>query len=322
VKHRAFEEKTTEFVRNHRLFEPEDNVLVACSGGPDSVALLLVLNNLSDLLKISISVVHINHNLRFESENDAEFTKNLAVKLGLPFFLSKIDIKKSGNLEENARDSRHMAIQSILVESKMDVIALGHTASDRAETVLHNLARGSGMAGVGTMQPKSGNIVRPLLFATRNEVIDYLKHNDQIFVTDATNANIDFSRNRIRHHIISELEQIFPQTQANIARFAQISSEESDFLDEIAKQRITEFFDGNKISISKFKLLPKVMMRRSIRLICLDDYSPSLSTIDDAIKFILESEPGKQLCVSKLTFSKVSKDYIEIKPLRDKHRSI
>ena len=144
MRQRAFEEKTTEFVRTHDLLKTGDKVLVGCSGGPDSVALLLVLNNLSSLFKISISVVHINHCLRPRSDNDAEFTKNISQTLELPFFLRKVDVKKSGNIEDNARISRHEAIQSILLDLGLSVIALGHTASDRAETVLHNLARGSG----------------------------------------------------------------------------------------------------------------------------------------------------------------------------------
>ena len=93
-------------------------------------------------------------------------------------------------------------------------------------------------------------------------------------------------------------------------------------MDELAKYQLADVFDGKKILISRFSKLPKVLKRRLIRILCLEDYSPSLSAVDDTIEFILESEPGRELTISKLTFCKHSKDFVEIKPLRSKHRSV
>lgn len=305
------------FVTWHCLVDKNDNVLVACSGGPDSVALIHALKSQKDLLKINLVIAHVNHNFRQNSQNDALFVENLAKKLGLSFLCKSVVVESDGNLEDNARKVRHESLNEMAIETRCSKIALGHTSSDKAETVLHNIARGAGTKGFSSLRPTNCNLIRPILFASRKDILDYLNEIDQDYITDETNANTAFSRNRIRHNVIPELEHIFPQASRNIARLSSIIEEESKFLNELAKKDlekyVTEAVDGRILSITLFAKLHFVLQRRILLLLCEDEYL-SLSHLDDLIKFILYSEPNKKAHLGVKTFVKVDKHRLQIMP--------
>lgn len=305
------------FVARHSLVDKNEQILVACSGGPDSVALVCALEFQKDLLKISLYIAHINHNLRANSQNDAIFVENLAKKLSLPFLCRSVLVQNIGNLEDNARKARHKGLNEMAMEAGCKSIALGHTSSDKAETVLHNIARGAGTKGFSSLRPRNGSIIRPILFASRKDVLDYLGEAGQDYVTDETNLDTIFSRNRIRHNVIPELEQIFPQASRNIARLSGIIEEESEFLNELAKQGmeecVMEAVQGKMLSIPIFNKLHFVLKRRILLLLCEDEYL-SLSHLDDLIKFILHSEPNKKAHLGVKTFVKVDKHRLQILP--------
>lgn len=305
------------FATRHNLALENENILVACSGGPDSVALLHALKSQKDLLKINIFVAHVNHNLRANSQNDALFVESLAKRLGLPFLCKSVTVESVGNVEDNARKVRHQSLNEMATEARCSKIALGHTSSDKAETVLHNIARGAGTKGFSSLRPSNGNIIRPILFASRKDVLDYLGEIGQDYITDETNADTAYSRNRIRHNVIPELEQIFPQASRNIARLSGIIEEESEFLNELAKESmercIIEAVEGRMLSIPVFAKLHFVLQRRLLLLLCQDEYL-SLSHLDDLIKFILHSEPNKRACLGVKTFVKVDKHRLQILP--------
>ncbi len=316
---RAFEQKIVKFARANSMLEGGDVVLVGCSGGPDSVALLTCLVNLQELFHIGLAALHVNHGLREFALRDQEFARDLCKRLGVKFHVKKVIVPEGpGSLEEKAREQRHLAYNEVANEIGAARIALAHTASDRAETVLHNLARGTGLFGVGTMKPISGKIIRPLLFATRQEVLEYLFLANQDYVVDETNMDVVFSRNRIRLNVVPELEAIFPLAVRNISRFAQIASDESEFLDHAAKEAAAKCVkDAEELFVldgRKFAKMDKVIRRRVLRLIAGD--KESLSAIDDLDSFIGSGEGGKSVVVANWEFTKAKGGQIHIKTLR------
>lgn len=314
---RSFESFLVKYARNKELFHKDERVLAACSGGPDSVAMLCALKSQKNLLEIDLSVAHVDHNLRANSNNDAVFVDNLSKRLDLPFICRSVKVESAGNLENNARMARHYALNQIALELGCTLIALGHTSSDKAETILHNIARGAGTNGFSSLRPRNGNLVRPILFASRTDVLSYLEEIEQEFVTDETNEDNKFSRNRIRHNVIPELEQVFPQASRNIARLSSIIEEESEFLNELAKEGIekcvTNAVEGRMLSVVHFSKLHFVLQRRVLLLLCNDEYL-SLNHLDDLIKFILHSEPNKKAYLGVKTFVKVNKHRLQILP--------
>ncbi len=208
-------------IRRLRMISPGETVLVAVSGGADSVCLLSVLTNLG----FEIGVAHFNHGLRDEaSEEDECFVRSLALELGLGFFRQSGKPNLGpGNLEEEARLARRTFLARVAREEGFAKIALAHSRDDRTETVLLNLLRGSGSEGLVSMKAVSGNTIRPLIEATRKEIETYLNSVGQSWRTDETNTDLTFARNRIRHVVLPALESEFnPKLRVALARTVEI----------------------------------------------------------------------------------------------------
>src|SRR5262245_45824954 len=214
------------FIHSHRLLVPGDRVLVAVSGGPDSVALLHILYELREELGLRLEVAHLQHGIRgVEAQEDARFVAELAEKLGLPLHLKEIDLPRmrsaagKGNLETLARVERYRFFATVARERKLGKIATAHTRDDQAETVLMWLLRGSGLKGLGGMpllHPLDGAnaepagrllVVRPLLYISRAEIEVYLKEKDLTFRLDRSNQDPSFLRNWIRLKLIPQLKE-------------------------------------------------------------------------------------------------------------------
>lgn len=198
------------------MFRKGDSVLVGFSGGKDSVVLLHALNSLASFYGITLTALHVNHNIRGdEAMHDQQFCKEFCEKNNIPFVCASVDaVTFSENnkvgLEEGARILRYDAFYNTCRELGISKIATAHTASDNLETVLFNLARGSASTGMKGIPPVRDNIVRPLIYCTTDEVIEYAQCLGLTFVTDSTNADTDYSRNHIRHSIVPLLKNINP----------------------------------------------------------------------------------------------------------------
>lgn len=207
-----FLRKAEKYITDKALIQSGDKIVMGVSGGADSVALLLLLNSLSEKFSLSLYVVHINHCLRPEAEDEAAYVEKLCADWNIPFYLRKVDIKalsqdlKIGT-EDAGRKARYEAFEDVLREVGADKIAVAHNCNDRAETMLFNLARGTGIKGLISIPPKRDNIVRPLLFATRQEIEEFLNREGVRFCTDASNLTDDYARNRIRNNILPMLEE-------------------------------------------------------------------------------------------------------------------
>ncbi len=221
------EQKVNAFVREMRLFGKTDKVLVALSGGADSVALLRVLLHLG----YRCEAAHCNFHLRGEeSMRDEAFVVSLTEKLGVRLYRTDFDTEayaaaKGISIEMAARDLRYEWFGNLREEIGAEVIAVAHHRNDSVETLLLNLVRGTGINGLRGIRAVNGRVVRPLLCVDRNEILSYLERLGQDFVTDSTNLQDNFTRNKIRHQVIPVLETINPSAVEAMADTAARLSE-------------------------------------------------------------------------------------------------
>lgn len=258
-------EEVLQYMTQYHMVEPGDVVITGVSGGADSVCLLLVLQKLAAELSISIEAVHINHGIRTEAAGDAEFVRRLCEDRGIPFHLVCADVETQAkqekmSTEEMGRKIRYEAFRQILGERK-GRIAVAHNSNDRAETMLFHLFRGTGLAGVCGIRPVQGEIIRPLLFLERKEIEQWLQEQEISFCTDATNLGDDYTRNRIRHHILSYAEaEIVHGATANMNRAAKQLQEADEYVMRqtlAAVKRCCVFTEHPKAASVKLSLLQK-----------------------------------------------------------------
>ena len=260
-------------IERHRMFTPGDRVAVAVSGGADSVCLLHVLRNLALRWNLTLSVLHINHNLRGDaSRADADFVRSLAAALDLPFTLHGLDLATSpGNLEQSARNARLAFFHEGLARGLATRIALGHTRSDQAETVLFRFLRGSGATGLVAIRPVTDRgIVRPLIEIERPEIVAFLQERGIAWREDATNATLDFARNRIRHQLLPQLAREWnPALAETLAHTADLSLAEEAYwqgeMERLAKRHLTRQGPAILVSASALAALPLAAARRLVR---------------------------------------------------------
>ena len=243
-------------LQKYKMVSPREKILVACSGGADSVALLLILNELAPLLKIRLTVLHFDHGLRKESAQDLKFVKGLARRRRLPFYSArrkKVEplLKKNLSPEEAAREARYLFFKTIAKKTGVRKIALGHHRDDQAETVLMRLIQGTGLRGLQGMRPvmkKDGLIlVRPLMEVGRAELREFLKGRSISFRKDPTNRSPRFLRNRIRHRLLPLMEREFnPRIRESLIRLARTTLAESQGLDVWTRKNWRTFIRSRK----------------------------------------------------------------------------
>ncbi len=231
--------KVLSTISSHFMVDKGDRVLVAVSGGVDSVVMLDILCKLAPQYQLELVLAHLDHQLRGEaSRHDALFVKQLASKRGLKLVSSAIDVsavarKQRLGVEEAARMVRLGFLRNTASDVKAARIAIGHTANDLAETVLFNLIRGAGMKGIAGIRPVSLPVIRPLIEVTRAEIVSYANRNDLSWRYDHSNADTRFTRNRIRHEIIPIMETLNPRFIKAISRMAEIVRDENQTLHDL-----------------------------------------------------------------------------------------
>ncbi|MEN6356740.1 MAG: tRNA lysidine(34) synthetase TilS [Armatimonadota bacterium] len=258
--------------KHHHMFDKGDKVLVAVSGGPDSIALLHSLHTRSEEFGISLHVAHLNHGIRGEaSDLDEQFVKEFAYKLGLNCTTKRVDIPSIKTqmqtcLEDVARVVRYKFLQDTAAMLDADKIAVGHNADDRAESVLFNIIRGAGIDGISSIKPIRGNIVRPLLHTTRREIEEYIKEHTLPFRVDETNMDTVYSRNRIRHELLPLLESGYnSQIRSALVRLADIASDTNDFIARSADNIKVGLVYRDAWDVDLFAELPVAIQRQILR---------------------------------------------------------
>jgi tRNA(Ile)-lysidine synthase len=222
-------------------------VLVAVSGGSDSVALTHLLRELAPNGGFSLAgLAHFNHHLRPTADRDEQFCRALATRVDLPIAVGDVNVGDYAaaerlSVEEAARRARYAFLHRTAADRGADRIAVGHTRDDQAETFLLKLIRGAGLTGLGGIYPRRGVLVRPLLEVSRVDLREYLAARGESWVDDESNADLTNPRNRIRHRVVPELDAAYGgPTSASIARTAGLAREDGTWLDELADTRYQE----------------------------------------------------------------------------------
>ena len=258
-------------VKAFDLIRPNDHVLCAVSGGADSVAMLHLLLTLLKLQGCLITAAHINHLLRGEeSTRDELFVRELCDTLGVPLEVFHIDVAARANtckesIELAARKVRYEALRQAAEKHACNKIATAHTASDTLETMLFHLCRGTGSTGLCGIPPKRGEIIRPLIRATRESVLAYLSENGLTYVEDSTNASLSYTRNRLRHKVVPELLLCNPRAAEAAERAAERMREDEAYWNETISELLAENEDLVSYDCNALLSLPAAIQGRLLQ---------------------------------------------------------
>ena len=304
------------FVDEQRLFSKDDRILLALSGGVDSVVLAELLLELG----YTFSAAHCNFHLRGEESNrDAEFVIKWAERKKVKLFVQDFDTyaymqEKGISLEMAARELRYSWFENLMQENQIDYLLTAHHADDSAETFFINLLRGTGIAGLHGILPKNGNIIRPLLFATRKSILDYAELKNIQFVEDSTNSETKFLRNKIRHRVIPMLKEISPDFDSiirkNIERLRDTEIVFRNTVENVKDEIIIRENENIKISIAELQSLnPMGIYLYEI----LSDYGFNESVVNN-VSMVLDAESGKRF-YSKTHCLLKDREYLLIYPI-------
>src|SRR3989339_867742 len=335
---KKFHRSVASTVREFKMLESKDSILVAVSGGPDSVALLLSLLHLKQAYDLSIGIAHLNHRLRGEdSLKDEEFVRDLAEQFRLPFFCEQQDVAAYAgrhrlSVEEAGREVRYDFFSRTANHHGYDKIALGHNKNDNAELVLMNLLRGSGPKGLSGIPPvRDHRYIRPLIRMTKQEILDFLKAEGQAFRMDGSNTDTAYIRNAVRLRLIPVLESDFnPDIVDALDGFSHILRQEEDYLDTEAEkyfqacliEKQTAFLSFSKQRLSRLHpAMVNRVIRKGIGMMKTDLRRISLGHMNDILDFCFHRVSGNSLDLPGRIRIYKKKDVIRIQkeeqPLRD-----
>ena len=233
------EQKVFETIKKYNLIENGDKIVVGVSGGPDSISLLNALKNIQKegILNFEIIVAHINHQIREEANSDEEYVKNYCLKNQIKFFSKRIDVINYANnnkigLEEAGRILRYNFFDEIMEEEKAQKVAIAHNKNDKAETIIMNILRGSGLSGLKGIEPiRNNKIIRPLIECERTEIEEYAKKNKINPRIDKTNFENDCTRNKIRNIVLPYIKKEFnPNIIETMNRLSEVAIETENYL--------------------------------------------------------------------------------------------
>lgn len=309
--------KVIKAIDRYEMFKYTKSVAVALSGGADSVSLLYALMEIKDKYNIEISAIHINHQLRgAESDRDEVFVKELCEKEGIPLIVKRVDVKllaeQTGeSIELAARRARYDAFK----ELDCTLVATAHTADDSLETVVYNIARGTGLKGACGIPPVRDAFIRPLIFCTRLEVEEYLSKKKASFVTDSSNLSDDYTRNYIRHNVVPLLKNINPSVSQTVATMSANLREDEEFLAATAKKVYALVLRDGHLDASLLKIQPPSVIKRVIALYLMEEFSTTADAfhLEKCLEILFEggktSMSGNISAVSKNdSFSFVSNE--------------
>ncbi len=301
-------------VRHQQLFVPGHHVLVALSGGPDSVALLSLLHRLARSWRLTLTAVHCNYGLRgAESDGDESFVSTFCKERQLPLVIHRpklVKRRQRSSLQATARDARYDFMRQLAREVGADRIAVGHTANDQAETVLMWLLRGAGMAGLAGMPyAREDGIIRPLLAATREEVVAYLDHEGLTYRCDSSNDKPFYHRNRIRKELLPVITGLAPAAVRLLQRQADLLREDERYLaeatNELARALVShDSRGGQRVDRRAFIELPLALQRRLVRAILRtydgEGRASSFRVVESVRRLFLKGRSGARLLLKQV----------------------
>ena len=268
-------EEVLKTIETYNLIEKNDKIVIGVSGGPDSICLLHVLYGLKEKLGIEIVVAHVNHMLRDVADLETEYVQSFCKKLGIECYVKKADIleisktQKKGT-EEVGRQVRYDFFDEVAKKTNSNKIATAHNSNDRAETVILNILRGSGLSGLKGIEPiRDNKYIRPLINTDRQDIENYCNDNKLEPKYDKTNNENIYTRNKVRNTVIPYIKKEFnPNIIKTINRLSSLATEENEYLQAITKQEfenlLIEKTENIILDVHKFNSLNLVIKRRLI----------------------------------------------------------
>ena len=300
--------RVVETINRYNLINEYDKILVGVSGGPDSMALLHVLQSLG----YNLCVAHVNHGLRKNAKKEEEYVMKYCNDNNIPFFCTHVNIKENLNgmtVEEAGRKIRYSFFDEVANKEGCTKIATAHNSNDNVETVIMNMIRGSGLNGLKGIEPKRNNIIRPLIEITRSDIEKYCKENNLNPMHDESNDELQYTRNKIRLELIPYIEKnINSNVVNNINRMSKILLEEEYYIDKAVDEAFDKCFvgsdDGKVIcNLKHFNELDVVIRKRLIIKFIIKTLGNAKDIekvhIDDIIKLCENNVGGKYLKPNK-----------------------
>lgn len=312
-------------IKKYNLIENGDSIVIGVSGGPDSICLLNVLNELKNELNFKIYVAHINHMIRKEADEETEYVKSFCKNIEVECFVKRIDVIKISKelkmgTEEAGRKIRYDFFEEVLKNTNSNKIATAHNNNDKVETIIMNILRGSGIAGLKGLDPiRENKFIKPLLEISREEIEAYCEENRLAPRIDKSNNENIYTRNKVRNSVIPYIKKEFnPNILKTINRLSEVATEENEYLDKITIQAFNEINVGaisegnlekNKetetitLNLKKFNNLELVIKRRLI-LYTINELLGTIDgiekiNIDDIIKMCSKNIGNKYLMPTK-----------------------
>lgn len=263
-------------IKKYNLIKENDSIVIGVSGGPDSICLLHILNEIRNELNFKIYVAHINHMIREEADEETEYVKDFCENLGIECYIKRIDVVEIANnlkkgTEETGRQIRYEFFSEILEKTNSNKIATAHNNNDKVETILMNILRGSGTSGLkGIEAIRDDKYIRPLINTSREEIEEYCDINKLNPKIDKSNNENIYTRNKIRNVVIPYIKQEFnPNIIKTINRLSEVANEENEYLNKVTENEFNNLLleKGNNsyvLNLKKFNSLELVIKRRVI----------------------------------------------------------
>ena len=251
--------KKAEELKKSGLIKKNEKILIAFSGGPDSVFLYNLLNFLKEEYFLEISLIYINHNLRKDVEDDLKFVKNFSEENEVPLYIESVNVRKYAtdnkkSIELSARELRYEAIEKVLQNINYDKVATGHNLDDNIETFIFRLLRGTSLKGLKGIPDKRENIIRPILQFEKKEILNCLQKNKKNYIIDYTNNENDYTRNYIRNEIFPMFVNINPNFRNKINELINEINKRKNSKDNILKEKFVQYLEKYDVELSRKKI--------------------------------------------------------------------
>lgn len=270
------EEAVLKIIEKYNLIKANDKIVLGVSGGPDSLFMLNILNNLKEKLQIQLVVAHINHMIRAEADQEEEFVRQFCERINIPFYPKRIEVEKYANnnkigIEEAGRKIRYEFFEEICKQTGSNKIAVAHNKNDKVETMIMHMLRGSGISGLQGIQAQTNNkIIRPIIEIERKDIEKYCEDQNLNPRIDKSNFDNTYTRNKIRNIVIPYIEQEFnPNFIETMTRLSEVIKEENAFLNKLTETEYSKVLiqKNNKeiiLDLKKFNLLDNIIKKRII----------------------------------------------------------
>lgn len=305
---KTIEQKVIKFIKDFNLIIVGDRILIALSGGSDSVFLIHFLLKYKKKYNIDLAAFHLNHKLRQESSLDQKFSEEICSKFNVPFFTANRNVKTFASknklsIEEAGRILRYQSLNKIAEKNNYTKIATAHNLNDNSETILLNLIKGKGLRAISGIPIKSDNIIRPIMCLTKSEIEDYLNLNKIPFIEDKSNFEPNYERNYLRLKIVPEIKSLYQDFEKTIFQTSKIFYDYFEFTDKVINEKIQKFVNFNngdiELKLNIFRKENNFIKSEVIRAILIHKLKiePTFKKIQEILNLI-NYQVGRKIFIS------------------------